>query len=167
MTLHQLSQAGVFIYSSHGEWSSPPPVEFFSHRRFYKLSPLLIAGCVLPLLPSPAGLWGISPLPLFRAQGAPPSLLCVFFVVIAYYSVSFFWPGRGSFCPGGYADLAQDCLWEYHIPPSSPYGPHLPKLSGGSLGALLVSHLTWSGDAMRRLEVWRIQSFASSGWFFL
>jgi hypothetical protein len=31
-----------------------------------------------------------SPPHLFSAQGAPPSLLCVFFVVIAYYSVSLF-----------------------------------------------------------------------------
>jgi hypothetical protein len=28
-------------------------------------------------------------------------------------------------------------------------------------------HLTWSGDAMCGLGVWRCQSFASSWWFFL
>jgi hypothetical protein len=52
---------------------------------------------VLPLLPSPAGLlWGISPLPPFSAQGAPPSLLHVFFIVVVYYSVFFsFFPGWG------------------------------------------------------------------------
>jgi hypothetical protein len=84
---------------------------------------------VLPLLPSPAGLWEISPPSLFCAQGAPPSLLRVFFVVIAYYSVSLFFPGWGSVCPGGYADLAQDCLWEYHVPLSSLCGPRLPRMS--------------------------------------
>jgi hypothetical protein len=47
------------------------------------------------LLPSPACLWGNSPPPLFGTQGAPPSLLCVFFVVIAYYSVSLFFPWVG------------------------------------------------------------------------
>jgi hypothetical protein len=31
----------------------------------------------------------------------------------------------------------------------------------------LFLHLTWRGDAMCELEVWRSQSFASSGWFFL
>jgi hypothetical protein len=67
-----------------------------------------------------------SPL-LFGTQGAPPSLLRVFFVVIAYYSVSLFSLGGGSVCPGGYDDLAQDCLWEYRIPLSSPCGPCLPK----------------------------------------
>jgi hypothetical protein len=84
------------------------------------------------LLPSPASLLGgISPPPLFSAQGTPPSLLHVFFVVTAYYSIFFpFFPGWGLVCPWGYADLAQDCLWEYRMPLSSPCGLHLPKPSG-------------------------------------
>jgi hypothetical protein len=129
---------------------------------------------VLLLLPSPAGLLWLIPLPLlFRPQGTPPSLLCVCFVVIAYYSVLFsLFPGWGSVCPGGYADLAQGCLWEYHVPLSSPCGLSLPKLSGRCHLAAVRKpswflHLTWSGDAMCRLEVWRSQSFASSRWFFL
>jgi hypothetical protein len=53
------------------------------------------------------------PPPLFGTQGTPLSLLGVFFVVIAYYSIFFsFFPGWGSVCPGGYADLAQGCLWD-------------------------------------------------------
>jgi hypothetical protein len=36
-----------------------------------------------------------SPPPLFGAQGAPPSLQCVFIVLIAYYSVSLFSLGGG------------------------------------------------------------------------
>jgi hypothetical protein len=113
------------------------------------------------------------PSPLFSAQDALPSLLCVFFVVIAYYSVFFpFFPGWGSVCPGDSADLAQGCLWEYHVPLSSPCGPCLPKPSGRWCLAAVWEpswflSLTWSGDAMRRLEVWRSQSFASSPWFFL
>jgi hypothetical protein len=70
------------------------------------------------------------PFPLFGTQVTLPSLLCVFFLVIAYYSVSLCFPVWGSVCPGGCADLAQDCLWEYHILLSSPYCPHLRKLSG-------------------------------------
>jgi hypothetical protein len=70
-----------------------------------------------------------SPPHLFGVQGTPP-LLRVFIVLIAYYSVSLFFPGWGSVCPGGYADMAQGCLWEYHVPLSSPCGPHLPKPSG-------------------------------------
>jgi hypothetical protein len=46
------------------------------------------------------------PSPTFSALGTPPSLLCVFFVVIAYFSVFFpFFPGWVSVCPGDYADL--------------------------------------------------------------
>jgi hypothetical protein len=168
------------------------PVEFSSHRHFYKLSCswllgichrscllwlsclfiayvgsgssplscgvflplpllqaflLLVAWLVLLLLSSPAGLlWRISPPSLFDAQGAPPSLLRVFFVVIAYYSILFslLFSGWGSVCPGGCADLAQGCLWEYHVLLSSPCGLSLPKLSlallsGGGTGAFLIS----------------------------
>jgi hypothetical protein len=139
--------------------------------------PLLIAGCVPPLLPSPAGLFICSsvrdsPPPLFGAHSAPPSLLRVFFVVIVYYSVSLFFPGWGSVCPGGYADLAQGCLWEYHVLLSSPCGLRLPKPSGhcsvvaGWKPSWFLCSM-WSGDAMCRLVVWRRQSFASSWWFFL
>jgi hypothetical protein len=39
VTLHLLSQACVFVYSSHGKCVFPPsPVEFSSHFHFYKLS---------------------------------------------------------------------------------------------------------------------------------
>jgi hypothetical protein len=48
------------------------------------------------------------PLPPFGAQGTLPSLLHVFCVFIAYYSVFFsFFPVWGLVCPGGYADLAK------------------------------------------------------------
>jgi hypothetical protein len=49
--------------------------------------------------------------PIFSAQGAPTSFQHVFIALIAYYSVSLFFPGWGSVCPGGYAALAQACLW--------------------------------------------------------
>jgi hypothetical protein len=99
---------------SCGVFLPPPLLQAF---------PLLVAGWVLPLLPSPASLFIYSS-PHFDAQGAPPSLLCVFFIVVVYYSVWFFlcflwW---GSVCPGGYAELAQGCLWEYSVPLSSPGG---------------------------------------------
>jgi hypothetical protein len=55
---------------------------------------------VLPLLPSPSSLFinssvRDSPRPLFGALGALPSLLRVFIVLIAYYSVSLFSLGGG------------------------------------------------------------------------
>jgi hypothetical protein len=150
---------------SCGVFLPPPLLQAF---------PLLVAGCVPLFLPSPAGLlWGISPPPFLGAQGALPSLLHVFFVVIPYYSVFFsFFPGWGLVCWGGYADLVQGCLWEYQVPIISPCGPHLPKLSGHLHLATAWEPswflcLMWSGDAMCRMEVWRSQSFASSRWFFL
>jgi hypothetical protein len=109
----------------------PSPVEFSSTATFTSFP---APGCwvVLLLLPSPARLvLRDSSAPPFSPQGAPPSLLCVFFFVVAYYSVFFsFFPGWGSVCPGGYADLAQGCLWEYCVPLSSPCGLRLPKPSG-------------------------------------
>jgi hypothetical protein len=71
-----------------------------------------------------------SPSSLFGAQGSPPSLLCVFFVVIAYYSVSLFFPGWRGRSVQIYADLVQGCLCEYCVPLNSPCGPRLPKPSG-------------------------------------
>jgi hypothetical protein len=120
----------------------PPPVEFSSLRHSHKLSCSWLLGS--PPLP-PETLWlgpaclftvpGRIPFPSFGAQGAPPSLIHVFIVLVSYYSVSLFCPGGGSVCPGGYADVAQGCLWEYHVPLSSPC-LRLPKLSGhGRLAA--------------------------------
>jgi hypothetical protein len=77
VTLHQFSQASVFIYSSHGKWVSPLSCGVLPLPLLQAI-PLLVAGRVLPLLPSPTRLvWGISPPPLFGAQGTSPSLLCV------------------------------------------------------------------------------------------
>jgi hypothetical protein len=108
------------LFTVHvGRGSSPTSSVEFSHSWF-------LGSAAAPAFSS----WLVreSPPCLLGPQGAPPSLLHVFFV-IAYCSVSFF-PGWGSVCPGGYADLAQGCLWEYRIPLSSPCGPRLPKPSG-------------------------------------
>jgi hypothetical protein len=114
------------------------------------------------------------PLPPLWLSGHPSLFaMCLFCYCCLLFSLVFFsfFPGWVSVCPGGYADLAQGCLWEYHVPLSSPGGLHLPKWSGSwCLVALKPSwflHLTWSGDAMCGLGVWRSQSFASSWWFFL
>jgi hypothetical protein len=101
-------------------WSFPP-------SPLSQVFLLLVAGGAPPPPPSLAcpGLFIYScvrnsPPLLFRAQGAPPSLLHVFIVLIVYYSVSAFFLGGGSVCPEGYADMAQGCLWEYHLQLSSP-----------------------------------------------
>jgi hypothetical protein len=140
---------------------------------FYKLSHSWLLGmcccsCLLwPGLFIYSSVRDSSPLP-FSTQGTPPSLLRVsFFVaVIAYYSFFFFpWVGVG---------LSRGLCWSgpglsVGVPHTlrSPCGPHLPKSSGHwHLSAAQEPSwflpLTWSGDTLRRLEVWRSQSFASS-----
>jgi hypothetical protein len=75
---------------------SPSPVECSSLRHFYKLSrswllDVCCRSCLLQRL-----VVRDFPSPLFGAQGAPPSLLHVFFIVLAYYSISLFlWLGVG------------------------------------------------------------------------
>jgi hypothetical protein len=145
-----------------GSGSSPLSCGVFLPPPLFQAFPLLVAGRVLLLLPSPASLlWGISPPPL-QLSGRPAlfamCLFCCYCLVLRFFSL--FFPGWGSVCPGGHADLAQGCLWEYHVLLSSPCGLRLPKLSG----CYWFLHLTWSGDAMHRLEVW---SFASSWWLLL
>jgi hypothetical protein len=153
------------------------PVEFSSHRHFYKLScSWLLGGCCHSCLLQPAYLQFHEgfPFPTLRRSGHPPSLLHVSFVVVVcsgFFSLSLFFPWVGLVCPESYADLAQGCLREYWMPPSSPCVLNLPKQSGSWHLAVREPswflHLTWSGDALCRLGVWRSQSFASSQWFFL
>jgi hypothetical protein len=112
-------------------------------------------GEVVPHQP-PAGLFIYSSIRECSSPTLHPlPLLGVFFFLAACLLFCFFYslfsPVWGSVYPVGYADLAQGCLWEYHMLFSSPGG----------------LRLTWSGDAMCRLGVWRCWSFASSWWFFL
>jgi hypothetical protein len=161
------------LFTVHmGSGSSPLSCEVFLPPPLLQALPLLVAGHMLPLLPSPAI--------LFVRDFPSPHLLCSGFLALfatclfcCYWLFSFsFFPGWGLVCPGGYADLAQGCLCEYHVPLSSPWGPCHPKPSGcWHLAAAWEPSwflcLTWSGDALHRLEVWRSHSFASSRWFFL
>jgi hypothetical protein len=92
-----------------------------------------------------------SPL-LWCAYSTLPSLLCVSFQFLVYYSVFFYGAEEGSVCPGGYADLSQGWLGEYCV----MLGAHLfglpnvsqavSELAYGSAGALLFSqcNVAWS-----------------------
>jgi hypothetical protein len=137
VTLHPLSQACLYIYSSRGKWVFPPLLWSFPPTATFTSFPA--PGCWVraptPTLFGQAQLVYLQfcegfPSTPFGAHSAPPSLLLVFIVLIAYYSVSLFFPGWGSVCPGGYADLAQGYPWEYHVPLRSPCGPCFPKPSG-------------------------------------
>jgi hypothetical protein len=119
----------------------PPSVEFSSLHHSHKLSCSWLLGArprFHPLQPGPACLFTVpvrSPLPPLQRSGHSTLFamcLCSYCLLLSF---SFF-PGWGLVCPGGYADLAQGCLWEYCIPLSSPCGPRLPKPSGrGRLAA--------------------------------
>jgi hypothetical protein len=94
VTLYPLSQACMFIYSSCGKWVFPPLLWSFPPTATFTSFP---APDCWGLQPSPArpvlfiySSGRDSPPLLFSAQGAPPSLLYVFIVLIAYYSVSLF-----------------------------------------------------------------------------
>jgi hypothetical protein len=89
--------------------------------------------------PAPAGASLARPNYLHFQEGFPspplwssghPTLfaMCLYCSYCLLLSFSFF-PRWGSVCLGGYADLAQGCLWKYHVLLSSA-GPRLPRPSG-------------------------------------
>jgi hypothetical protein len=121
-----------------GSGSSPSPMEFSSHHCSHKLSRSWLLGAHLhshPLWSGPTCLFTvlgwISPPPSLALMASHPvcyvSLLFLLLIIQFFFS---FFPGWVSVCPGGYADLAQGCLWEYRVLLSSLCGPCLPKPSG-------------------------------------
>jgi hypothetical protein len=111
-----LQQACIFtvhvrecpVPPSSGAFHRTAPVTNFPAPR------LLGGGCHWCLLP-PACLFTVrvrqGPFPLSRAQGALPSVLCVFFFSCLFIIRFFFFPWAGSVCPRGY----MICPWEYHM----------------------------------------------------
>jgi hypothetical protein len=128
-----LSQACVFIYSSRGKWAFPPLLWNFPPTAAFTSFPaprLLGRGyhsCWLVYLQFREGF----PLSTLWGSGCPAlfamCLFCCYWLLFSFFS---FFPGWRSVCPGGYADLAQGCLWEYHVPLSSSCGLRPSKLSG-------------------------------------
>jgi hypothetical protein len=123
------------LFKAHmGSESSPSPVEFSSLCHSHKLSrSWLLDVCCRSWLLRP-GLFIYSsvrdsphPASVFRA---PHPLCYVSLLFLLLITQFLFFPWLGVVCPGGYADLAQGCLWEYRVGLSSPCGPCLPKLSG-------------------------------------
>jgi hypothetical protein len=128
-----LFSCGVFL---------PPPLS--------QASPLLVAGHA-PLLPSealrPAWLVYLQsregfPSPSLWRSGCPTLFpACLYCSYCLLLSFSFF-PGWRSVCPGGYASLAQACLWEYRSTAKLTWSASSQavwaRVTGGP-GALLVS----------------------------
>jgi hypothetical protein len=105
--MHLLSQACVFIYSSHGKWVFPhscgvylqftwevglPPLlwSFPPTAAFRSFPTPCCWVCATALAFSSRFVVRDFPFPLFCTQGTPPSLLHVFLVVIVCYSGFFF-----------------------------------------------------------------------------
>jgi hypothetical protein len=113
-----------------GGGSSPLSCGFFLPLPLSHAFLLLVAGRTPPLPPSldRPGLFTYSsgrdsPPPLFGAQGAPPSLQCVFIVLIAYYSVSLFSLGGGRSVQGAML------IWPRVVCGSTAYRlPHLVRV---------------------------------------
>jgi hypothetical protein len=104
-----------------GSGPSPLSCGVFLPPPLLQAFPLLVAGWVPPLLPSPASFFIYSsmrdcPSPPLWHSGHPTlfatCLFCCYCLLFSFFS---FFPGWGSVCPGGFANLAQGCLWEYHV----------------------------------------------------
>jgi hypothetical protein len=180
VTLHQLSQASVYIYSSRGKWVFPLLLWSFPPSAAFTGFPT--PGCwvcaAAPAFSGPACLftvpWGI-PLPLSLVLRAPHPLCYVsfffFFFSLLLLIIQFLF-----FSLGGCWSVQEAMLiWPRVVCGNTVYSlAHLvvcvfPSCLGAGIWWMPSWFLTvkWSGDALCRLEVWRSQCFASSQWFFM
>jgi hypothetical protein len=171
--------SGRLIYSLSGEVSLPTSGGAFHTKATVTSFPhSKVAGWGPPLLPSPDGLFIYSlcegvHLPTLWISGCPSffaTCLC-FFQPLIYYSFGLFFsffPGLGSVCPGGYADLSQGVPRAVSL---LTWWSASPKQVRSLLLAVQEPswflHLMWQGDAMQGLRVWRCWSFDTFWWFFL
>jgi hypothetical protein len=177
--LHPPSPAGLFIYSSRGKC---PPL--LSSGAFFMIAtvtsfpaPKLLGRCCHSCLLWPTCLFTIpfwtTPLPTLVLRAPCPLCSVSFFVVVVYYSVWFF---SLFSLGGGWSVQGTMLIWLRVVCGSTACClAHLVVCfsRAGRSWSLVAQEpswflrLTWSGDAMCRLGVWRCWSFASSWWFFL
>jgi hypothetical protein len=111
----------MFIYSSHGKWVFPPLLWSFPPSATLTSFPTPGCWARAPLPPEallPARLVYLQsregfPSPNLQRLGCPtlfPACLNCSYCLLLSFS---FFPRWMSVCPGGYAALAQACLWEY------------------------------------------------------
>jgi hypothetical protein len=155
-----LLPAGVFVYSSCGNWVVPHLLWSFPPST--TLTSFPAPGCwvrtAAPTLSGQALLvylqfWEGFPSPSLWCSGRPTLFAtCLYCSYCLLLSFSFF-PGWGLVCPGGYAALAQGCLWEYHGTAKltlSMSSQAIWARPTGSLGTLLVSlfNMKWRCSAL-------------------
>jgi hypothetical protein len=116
----------------------PPPVEFSSTTTYKVSCSWLLDVCRcsfisgwLVYLQFHEGL----PLPPLRHSRCPTLFaMCLFYCYCLLFSLFFsFFPGWALVCPGGYAELAPGCLWEYCVLLSSPGGLLLSRRLGAGV----------------------------------
>jgi hypothetical protein len=126
-------------------WSFPPSATLTSFS-----APGCWACAPPPLLPEPLWPTGLVylqssegfPFPNLQRSGCPtlfPVCLYCFYCLLLGFS---FFPGWRSVCPGGYAALAQACLWEYRSTMKLTWSTSSQAVwvpATGGPGALLVS----------------------------
>jgi hypothetical protein len=171
VTLHQLSQAGMFIYSSRGKWAFPPLLWSFPPTATFTRFPA--PGCwACAAVPAFSG-WLIYlqfregfPLPSSSVPRAPRPLFYISFLLLIIQFLFFPW---GPVCPGAMLIWPRVfcgstvCRLAHLVVCVFPSGLGAGVWPHGKPSWFL--HLTWSGDARRGLWVWRSQSFASSQFF--
>jgi hypothetical protein len=150
VTLHLLSQASMFIYSSRGKWVLPLSCDVFLPPLLLQAFLLLAAGHVLPLPSSPArsGLFIYSsmrdsPPPSLALRA--PHLLCYVSLLLLLLITQFFFFSLG----GGWSVQGAMLIWPRIVCGSTMYclahlvvhvfPRHLAPVSGSGMGALLVS----------------------------
>jgi hypothetical protein len=158
-----LLPATMFVYSSRGTWVFPPLLWSFPPSS--TLTSFPAPGCWVhtlpPLLPEPLQpAWLVYlqsqegfPSPNLRSSVHPtlfPAYLYCSYCLLLSFS---FFPRWRSVCPGGYAALAQACLWEYRGTTKLTWSTSSQAIwapATGGPGALLVSpfNMKWRCSAL-------------------
>jgi hypothetical protein len=135
-------------------WGGSPPMPSSTGLFIYSL-------CGEVLLPhswAEYATWGGTPPPYSRAEGAPPSLLCVFFFSCLFI-IHFF------FCRWGamLIFLGDDCgRTMYHLLLTCGFAKQVRSWCLEALEPSWFLCILWCGGVMCGLGMWRCWSFASS-----
>jgi hypothetical protein len=132
VTLHPLSQASMFIYSSRGKWAFPLSCGVFLPlpQQLLQAFPHLVAGHVPQLLPSPANLFIYSsvrdcPSPPLQLSGHPAlfatCLFCCYCLLFSFFFFFFPWVAVG-LSRGLCWSASSQAVWEL-VSPFSHFVP--------------------------------------------
>jgi hypothetical protein len=165
-----LLPAAMFVYSSRGKWVFPPLTSFPTPGCWVRalLPPEALRPAQLVYLQS----WEGFPSPNLQHSGHPtlfPACLnCSYYLLLSF---SFFFSrvevslSRGLCCSGPGLSVGLPWYREAHLVRVFP--SHVGTGHWRPRGPSSFLCLTWSGDSLHRLEMWRGQSYAFSRWLCL